>query len=179
MSSVQPIEGFGAMASRLFKTPTEDSTAQRPVVTDPQPMLRQLSLRACVQLPDPRPVTPAPGTPEKPKRQYKARGTAGTFGGKRPPKALHRRAAFEEQRGAHLSELKEKKATKSNYTDRAYHKFVKEMLPLETGGSARDRFRRVAQKWKSQQAGQSAAMADETKRQGMDESRVADNKSVM
>lgn len=165
------------MASHSFSTPTKDRTAQRPVVTDPQPMLRQLSLRACLQQ-DP-PETPAPGTPEKPKRQYKARGTAGTFGGKRPPKALHLKAAFEEQRGAHLSELKEKKATKSNYTDRAYHKFVKEMLPLETGGSARDRFRRVAQKWKSQQAGQSAAMADETKRQGMDESRVADNKSVM
>ena len=133
-------------------------------------------MRAYMQLPD-NDQTPAP--PERRKRQYRTRGTVGTFGGKRPPKTLHRRAAFEEQRGAHLSELKEKKATKSNYTDRAYHKFVKEMLPLETGGSARDRFRRVAQKWKSQQAGQSAAMADETKRQGMDESRVADNKSVM
>ena len=33
--------------------------------------------------------------------------------------------------------------------DHAYQKFVKEMLPLETGGSARDRFRRVAEKWKS------------------------------
>ena len=110
-----------------------------------------------------------PGTPEKPKRQYKARGTAGTFGGKRPPKALHLKAAFEEQRGAHLSELKEKKATRSNYSDRAYHKFVKEMLPLETDGSARDRFRRVAEKWKSQQAGQSAAMADEAT------AKVADN----
>ena len=171
VSSVQPIEGFGAMASHSFSTPTKDRTAQRPVVTDPQPMLRQLSLRAWLQQ-DP-PETPVP--PARPKRQYRARGTAGTFRGKRPPKALHRRAAFEKQRAAHLAELNEKKATKSNYKPSAYHKFVKEMLPLETGGSSRDRFRRVAQKWRSQQAGQSAAMADETKRQGMDESRVADN----
>ena len=109
------------------------------------------------------------GPPEKPKRQYKARGTGGTFGGQRPPKAWHLKADFEQRRNAHQSEVHVKKATKSDsYADRAYHKFVKEMLPLETKGSARDRFRRVVQKWKSQRTSADEAME-----------RAADKKSVM
>ena len=149
------------MASRLLSTPTQSSKQRGPVVTDPQPKMLQLSLRVCFQQDPPETAS----TPEKPKRKYKARGTGGTFGGKRPPKALHLKDAFEEQRNAHLLELKEKKATKSNsYADRAYHKFMKEMLRLETSGSVQDRFRRVTEKWKSQAKGQS-----------MD----ADNRSVM
>ena len=153
---------FGAMASRLFSTPTKSKTTRGPVVTDPQPKLRQLSLRMCLQrdLPD----TSSSSTPEKPKRQYKTRGTGGTFGGMRPPKKLHRKPAFEQRRETHQAELHVKKATQSkSYTDRAYHKFVKEMLPLETDGSSRDRFLRVVQKWKSRTTQeQSAAMAVET-----------------
>ena len=165
VSSVQPIDGFGAMASRLLSTPTKSKAAQCPVVTDPQPKLRQLSLRVCLHL-DPQDTA---GTPEKPKRQYKARGTGGTFGGQRPPKKLHLKRDVEQRCSAHQSEVHAKKATKSNsYADRAYHKFVKEMLPLETEGSARDRFRRVVQKWKSQRTSADEAME-----------RAADNKSVM
>ena len=132
VSSVQPIEGLGAMASRLFSTPTKSQTTPGPLVTDPQPKLRQLSLGACLRS-DP-PATPS--TPEKPKRQYTARGTGGTFGGKRAPKrSVHARADFEKRREAHQSSLQAKKDTKSKpYADRAYHKFVKEMLPLETDG---------------------------------------------
>ena len=101
--------------------------------------------------------------------QYKARGTGGTFGGQRPPKAWHLKADFEQRRSAHQSGVQAKKATKSNsYADRAYHKFVKEMLPLETEGSGRDRFQRVVQKWKSQRTSADEAME-----------RAADNKSVM
>ena len=171
VSRVQPIEGLGAMASRLFSTPTKSKTTPGPLVTDPQPKLRQLSLRARLRL-DP-PATPS--TPEKPKRQYAARGTSGTFRGQRPPKKVHMRADFEKRRDAHQSSLQAKKDTKSkHYADRAYHKFVKEMLPLETEGSARDRFRKVVQKWKSQTtSGPSAAVAEETM------VRAADNKSVM
>jgi len=110
------------------------------VFSDPQPMLRQLSLRECL----------APGlrnTPEKPKRQYKPRGTCGTFGGQRPPKRAHLKAAFEDKRMSHEAHLQEKGKLMK---DHAYKKFVKEMLPLETIGSARDRLRCVAEKWKSQ-----------------------------
>ena len=109
------------------------------------------------------------GTPEKAKIQYKARGTGGTFGGQRPPKAWHLKADFEQRRSAHQSGAQAKKATKSNsYADRAYHKFVKEMLPLETEGSGRDRFQRVVQKWKSQRTSADEAME-----------RAADDKSAM
>ena len=121
--SVRP----GAMASRLLSTPTKSKAGQFPVVTDPQPKLRQISLRACLHLDTP----DTPGTPEKTKRQYKARGTGGTFGGQRPPKALHLKAAFEKRLNAHQSALQEKKVTKSNsYTDRAYHKFMKEQAKM-------------------------------------------------
>ena len=166
VSSAQPIEGLGAMASRLFSTPTKSQTTPGPLVTDPQPKLRQLSLRACLRS-DP-PATPS--TPEKRKRQYTARGTGGTFGGKRPPRKVHARADF---RVAHQFSKQAKKNTKSKpYADRAYHKFVKEMLPLETEGSTRDRFRKVVQKWKSQTtSGPSAAEEAMV--------RAADNKSVM
>ena len=169
VSSVQPIEGLGAMASRLCSTPTKSQTTPGPLVTDPQPKLRQLSLRACLRS-DP-PATPS--TPEKRKRQYTARGTGGTFGGKRPPRKVHARADFEKLRAAHQFSLQAKKNTKSKpYADRAYHKFVKEMLPLETEGSTRDRFRKVVQKWKSQTtSGPSAAEEAMV--------RAADNKSVM
>ena len=135
------------MASRLLSTPTKSKAAQGPVVTDPQPKLRQISLRACLHLDTP----DTPGTPEQTKRQYKARGTGGTFGGQRPPMAWHLKADFEQRRSAHQSEVQVKKATQPNsYAYRAYHKFLKEMLPLETEGSARDRFSRVVQTWKSQ-----------------------------
>ena len=159
------------MASRLLSTPTKSRTAQGLVVTDPQPKLRQLSLRVCFQQDPPE----TPGTPEKPKRKYKARGTGGTFGGKRPPKKVHARADFEKRRDAHQSSLQAKKDTKSKpYADRAYHKFVKEMLPLETEGSPNARFRKVVQKWKSQTtSGPRAAVAEEAM------VRAADNKSVM
>ena len=159
------------MASRLFSTPTKSKAIRGPVVTDPQPKLRQLSLRASLHLDPPEELS----TPEKPKRQYKTRGTGGTFGGQRPPKALRLQAAFEQRRHEHQSQLQAKKVKQSNsYTDRAYHKFVKEMLPLETSGSSRERFVRVAQKWKSQMRdGQSAAMADEAM------VRAADDQCVM
>ena len=122
-------------------------------------------MRVCLHL-DPQDTA---GTPEKPKRQYKARGTGGTCGGQRPPKAWYLKADVEQRRNAHQSGAQTKKATKSNsYADRAYHKFVKEMLPLETEGSTRDRFRRVVQKWTSQRTSADEAME-----------RAADNKSVM
>ena len=151
------------MASRLLSTPTKGKNPRGPVVSDQQPKLRQLSLSDCLN----------PGshdTPEKPKRQYKARGTCGTFGGKRPPKRFHLQAAFEEQRNAHQAQLLEKKSTKPKpIKDRDYQKFMKDMLPLETSGSARDRFRSVAQRWKSQKtSGQDAA-----------EAMAAENMSVM
>ena len=66
-------------------------------------------------------------------------------------KGIAPEAAFEKRLHAHQSELQEKKATKSNsYTDRAYHKFMQEMLPLETDGATCERFQRMAQKWKSE-----------------------------
>ena len=112
-------------------------------------------MRVCLHL-DPQDTA---GTPEKPKQQYKARGTGGTFGGQRPPNKLHLKADVEQRRSAHQSEVQAKKATQSNsYADRAYHKFVKEMLPLETEGSGRDRFQRVVQKWKSQRTSADEAM---------------------
>ena len=159
------------MASRLLSTPTKSKATRGPVVTDPLPKLRQLSLRACLHLDPPG----EPSTPQKPKRQYKTRGTGGTFGGQRPPKALHLKATFEQRRHEHQSQLQAKKVKQSNsYDDRAYHKFVKEMLPLETSGSSRERFLRVVQKWKSQtRDGQSAAMADEAM------AGAADNQFVM
>ena len=123
-------------------------------------------MRVCLHL-DPQDTA---GTPEKPKRQYKAKGTVGTFGGQRPPKALRLMADFEKRRRAYQAELQKKKDTKSeSYAEnRAYHKFMKEMIPLETKGSAQDRFQSAAQKWKSQRTSVDEAME-----------RVADNKSVM
>ena len=88
---------------------------------------------------------------------------------------MHLKTTFEQQRHEHQAELQAKHAKQpSSYTDRAYHEFVKEMLPLETSGSSRERFLRVVQKWKSQtRDGQSAAMADEAM------ARAADNQCVM
>ena len=61
------------------------------------------------------------------------------------------KAAFEEKRKSHWAHLQEKKSeTAQQKQDHAYQKFVKVMLPLENGGSARDRFRRVAEKSKPQ-----------------------------
>ena len=79
------------------------------------------------------------------------------------------------QRHEHQAELQAKKAKQpSSYTDRIYHKFMKEMLPLETSGSSRERFHNVVQKWKlKMRAGQSAAMADEAM------AGAADNQFVM
>jgi hypothetical protein len=153
-SSVQCPEGFSAMASRLLSTPTKSTNTRGPVISDPQPKLRQLSLRDCLH----------PGThdtPEKPKRNYKTRGTCGTFAGNRPPKRQHLMATFEEKRNAHQAELQEKKSMKSKpIKDRNYQQFMKRMLPLETSGSTRDRFRSGVQKWKSQTtSGQDAAIA--------------------
>ena len=123
-------------------------------------------MRVCLHL-DPQDTA---GTPEKPKRQYKARGTVGTFGGQRPPKALHLMADVEKRRRSYPAELQKKKDTKSeSYAEnRAYHKLMKEMTPLETKGSAQDRFQSAAQKWKSQRTSVGEAME-----------RAADNKSVM
>ena len=60
------------------------------------------------------------------------------------------KGAFEEKRKSHRAHLQEKQSeTAMPMKDHVYQKSVKEMLPLETGGSARDRFRRVAEKWKS------------------------------
>ena len=88
-------------------------------------------MRVCLHL-DPQDTA---GTPEKPKRQYKARGTGGTFGGQRPPKAWRLKADVEQRRSAHQSEVQAEKATQSDsYAYRAYHKFVKEMLPLGDRG---------------------------------------------
>ena len=138
------------MASRQFCTFTSSNTTRGPVVTDPQPKLLQWD----------RPG--APSTPEKPTRKYTARGTGGTLGGpQRPPKAARLQAAAESQA---------KKTKKSNsYADRPYHKFMQEMLPLETrtSGSSRERFLSVVQKWKAQRR-EDEAMA-----------RAADNQSVM
>ena len=148
-----------SMASRQFCTFTSSNATRGPVVTDPQPKLLQLH------------PSGAPSTPEKPKRKYTARGTSGTFGGpQRPPKAVRLQAASGSQG---------KKTQKSNsYADRTYHKFVQEMLPLETSGSSRERFLRVVQKWQwikrlEMREGQSAAMADEAM------ARAADNQFVM
>ena len=123
-------------------------------------------MRVCLHL-DPQDTA---GTPEKPKRQYKARGTVGKFGGQRPPKALHLVADFEKRRISHQAELQKKKDTKSkSYAEnRAYHKFRKEMIPLETKGSAQDRFQSAVQKWKSQRTSVDEAME-----------RAADNNAVM
>ena len=60
------------------------------------------------------------------------------------------KAVLEEKRKSHRARLQEKQNETNPMKDHAYHKFAKEMLPLETGGSARDRCRRVAEKWKSQ-----------------------------
>ena len=141
------------MAARLLCTPTKGKNARGPVISDQQPMLQQLSLDACFN-PGAQ-VTPekrgAQVTPEKRKRQYKPRGTCGTFQGKRPPKRAHLQDEFQRQRDAHQTELAVKKHAKSQLVqDRAYQQFMKKMLPLETEGSGRDRFRRVAEKWKSQ-----------------------------
>ena len=123
-------------------------------------------MRVCLHL-DPQDTA---GTPEKPKRQYKAKGTVCTVGGQRPPQALRLMADFEKRRRAYQAELQKKKDTKSeSYAEnRAYHKFMKEMIPLETKGSAQDRFQSAAQKWKSQRTSVDEAME-----------RAADNKSVM
>ena len=110
------------------------------------------------------------GTPEKPKRQYKAKGTVGTCVGQRPPTALHLMADVEKRRRSYPAELQKRKGTKSeSYAEnRADHTFMKEMIPLETKGSAQDRFQRGAQKWKSQRTSVDEAME-----------RAADNKAVM
>ena len=123
-------------------------------------------MRVCLHL-DPQDTA---GTPEKPKRQYTARGTIGTFGGQRPPKALHLVAYVEKRRRAYQAELQTEKDTQSeSYAEnRAYHKFMNEMIPLETKGSAQDRFQSAVQKWKSQRTSVGEAME-----------RAADNKSVM
>ena len=66
------------------------------------------------------------------------------------------KAAVEEKGKSHRAHLQENQSETANH--HAYQKFVKDMLPLETGGSARDRFRRVAEQWKSQTTyGQDAA----------------------
>ena len=68
-----------------------------------------------------------------------------------------------------LSCKKEKGAKSESHAESsAYHKFMKEMIPLETKGSAQDRFQSAAQKWKSQRTSVDEAME-----------RAADNKSVM
>ena len=134
------------------------------MVADLQPKMRQLSLRACLQL---EPLD-APSRGLKPKRKYTARGTGGTFGGQRPPKDLRLKVAFEQRRHEHQAEMQAKKTKQSiSYEARAYDKFMKEMLPLETSGSSRERFLSVVQKWKAQRR-EDEAMA-----------RAADNRSVM
>ena len=123
-------------------------------------------MRVCLHL-DPQDTA---GTPEKPKRQYKANGTAGTFGGQHAPKAFHLVAEFEKRRRAHQAEFQTKQDTqsKSYAENRAYHKFMKEMIPLETKGSAQDRFQSAAPEWESHMTSVDEAME-----------RAADNKSVM
>ena len=83
---------------------------------------------------------------------------------------MHRVTDFEKRRRAYQAELQKKEDTKSeSYAEnRAYHKFMKEMIPLETKGPAHDRFQSAAQKWKSQRTSVDEAME-----------RAADNKSVM
>ena len=134
------------MASRQF---SKSKASRGPVVTDLQPKMRQLSLRACLQLESPV-VT---DLQLKPKRKYTARGTGGTFGGQRPPKDLRLKVAFEQRRQEHQAEIQVKKTKESiSYEARAYHKFMKEMLPLETSGSSRERFLSVVHKWKAQRS---------------------------
>ena len=114
------------------------------MISDQQPKSRQLILADALAL-------GSGNTPQKPKRQYRPRGACGAFSGNRPPKRLHLKAAFDEKHVAHQVHLQEKVSQKSQgIKDRAYHKFMKEMLPLQTGTSPQDRFRSVAQKWKDQ-----------------------------
>ena len=79
-------------------------------------------------------------------------------------------ADFEKRRRAYQAELQKEKDTKpeSYAENRADHKFMKEMIPLDTQGYTQDRFQSAAQKWKSQRTSVDEAME-----------RAADNKSVM
>lgn len=131
------------------------------MVSDQEPKLRQMSLRDCF-------APSSMKTPEKPKRSYKPRGSAGTFGGNRPPKRPHLKDAFMEKRAAHEAALQEKmKERVENIKARTYQQFMKEKLMEPTlGGDGRERMRSVAQLWKEVKAAemsQAAVLAAENR----------------
>ena len=85
---------------------------------------------------------------------YRARGTCGTFAGKRPPKGEEKLLLFMMGLSAHKQDLQKTTKGQKRHTTTAqqcYRDFVKAMLPRETEGTGRERLARVAALWKTRQ----------------------------
>ena len=100
------------------------------------------------------------------KRKYGARGTCGTFAGKRPPKDEDKFKQFLQHRDEHNQKMQKRpKGRQATDAQQHYRDFVKAMLPHDMDGSGKERLKTVAAKWKNQQT--------------MPELLVQENKSVL
>jgi hypothetical protein len=93
----------------------------------------------------------ATSPPEK--RQYRPRGSCGTFGGRHPPQDEDKLKKFMEERSVHMQKLKDRKRQITN-PQQSYRQFVKTqtIFPQETEGAAHERMCRVVAKWQEQQS---------------------------
>ena len=104
------------------------------------------------------PVSSAPETPEKTKRAYRPRGTCGTFAGHRPPKRISGMEAYSAILESCKIKLKQQQAEASEkIRKRTWQTCVKEKMPLESDGTARDKLRNVALQWAKERAKQSVS----------------------
>ena len=83
------------------------------------------------------------------KRQYRPRGSCGTFAGRRPPKDEDKLKKFMEERSVHMQKFKDRKRQITN-PQQSYRQFV--MFPQETECTAHERMCRVVAKWQEQQS---------------------------
>ena len=150
------------MAARLLLSPSPQR-CRKPQCSSAEksPPPRQRSLREfCLSPASPVKDGPASSVQDLPassvqtvqKRKYGARGTCGTFAGKRPPKDEKKLKQFQQDREEHMQRLQptsQCRKRQSTEAQQQYRDFVKEMLPHEMQGSGKERLVRVAAKWKN------------------------------
>lgn len=102
----------------------------------------------------------------KPRRQYAARGSQGTFGGKRPPKNpvllkefLKKKAAYEAQKESlRMQKDSQKVARRPTPTQESYQAWQR-AFDWSSSSSSRSRFIEAAAQWQAQKAQQVAEKA--------------------
>ena len=143
-----------AMAARLCCTPDR---GQRRRIAELEPTAQQTPAKQHEDKDSHGRQTPAASPGELAQRpvsgavrEYRPRGTCGTFAGRRPPKDVAKLRKFNEDRAKHLENLCKEKGKKRRSTSMmaTYRGFVQKMLPLETEGSGAERLCSVAAKWK-------------------------------